>query len=144
AQFQLCDQDRPFFDGDRLRMLWEPAVETEVDIVASHLRDAIEGRGVRRVVLDAMANIEGALSPLQLSDYVMSLTNYLRGQGVTVLMINDMPELAGGIVSVGGFTFSATADNILLMRQAEIDGRLHLTLAVVKMRDSAFDPDVRR
>jgi circadian clock protein KaiC len=81
---------------------------------------------------------------VQLTDYIMSLTNYLRGHGVTVLMINDMAELAGGVVSVGGFTFSATADNILLMRHAEVESRLQLTLAVIKMRDSAFDPDVRQ
>jgi circadian clock protein KaiC len=142
--FNLRDPKRAFFDGEQLRILWEPAIETEVDVIASHLRDAIEGRGVQRVVLDAMANIEGALQPAQLNDYIMSLTNYLRGQGVTVLMINDMAELAGGVVSVGGFTFSATADNILLMRQTEMKGRLQLALAIVKLRDSAFDPDVRQ
>jgi circadian clock protein KaiC len=142
--FKLTSAQQPFFDGEKLSILWEPAVETEVDVVASHLRDAIEGRGVKRLVLDAMANIEGALQPAQLNDYIMSLTNYLRGHGVTVLMINDMAELAGGVVSVGGFTFSATADNILLMRQAEVQGRLQLALAVVKMRDSAFDPGVRQ
>jgi circadian clock protein KaiC len=94
--------------------------------------------------MDAMANIEGALEPTALTDYIMSVTNYLRGEGVTVMMINDMAELAGGVVSVGGFTFSATADNIVLMRQAEVQGRLQFTLAVVKMRDSAFDPVVRQ
>jgi hypothetical protein len=55
----LADGRQPFFDGERLRMLWEPAVETEPDVVAAHLREAIEGRGVRRIVLDAMANLEG-------------------------------------------------------------------------------------
>jgi circadian clock protein KaiC len=139
----LADGDRAFFDGERLRMLWEPAVETEPDVVAAHLRAALQGGGVRRVVLDAMANLEGALEPLQLSDYVISLTNYLRGHQVTVLIINDMAELGGAPVSVGGFTYSATADNIMLMRQVEIDNRLQLLLSVVKMRDSAFDPDVR-
>jgi circadian clock protein KaiC len=142
--FKLREPDAPLFDGERLRMLWEPAVETEVDVVASHLRDAIQGRGVRRLVMDAMANLEGALEPVALNDYIMSLTNYVRSQGVTVMMINDMAELAGGVVSVGGFTFSATADNILLMRQAELHGRLQLALAIVKLRDSAFDPDVRQ
>jgi circadian clock protein KaiC len=144
AHFNLVAGERPFFDGDLLRMLWEPAVETDVDIVASHLREAVAGRGVRRLVMDAMANIEGALEPTALTDYIMSLTNYLRGEGVTVMMINDMSELAGGVVSVGGFTFSATADNIVLMRQAEVQARLRFTLAVVKMRDSGFDPVVRQ
>jgi circadian clock protein KaiC len=134
---------RSFFDGDCLRMLWEPAVETEPDIVAAHLREAIERGGVRRVVLDAMANLEGALDSLRLSDFVISLTNYLRGHEVTVLMINDLPELGGAPVSVGGFTYSATADNMVLMRQVEIDNRLRLLVSVVKMRDSPFDPLVR-
>ena len=139
----LTQDNEPFFDGERLQMLWEPAVETEPDVVAAHVREAIERGGVRRIVLDAMANLEGALEPLQLSDFVISLTNYLRGHEVTVLVINDMAELGGAPVSVGGFTYSATADNILLMRQVEIDNRLQLLLSVVKMRDSAFDPDVR-
>ena len=139
----LVNGKRAFFDGDRLRMLWEPAVETEPDIVAAHLREAVERRGVRRVVLDAMVNLEGALDPLRLSDFVISLTNYLRGHEVTVLMIYDMAELGGAPVSVGGFTYSATADNILLMRQVEVNNCLRLLVSVVKMRDSPFDPLVR-
>jgi circadian clock protein KaiC len=141
--FGLNRDGQVFFDGDRLQMLWAPAVETEVDVLSARVRKAVEGRGVKRVVLDAMANLEGVLGPTQLNDFIISTMNSLRGQGITVLVINDLAALAGGVLNVGGFTFAATADNIVLMRQVEIDHRLHFTLAVIKLRDSVFDPEVR-
>jgi circadian clock protein KaiC len=129
----------PFFDGKLLRMCWEPAVEIEPDIVASHLRAAIEERGVRRVVLDAFTNLESALNPSGLSDYILAITNYLRSHGVTTLLVKDVEEINRPLVSVAGLTYSSTCDNILLLHDFRLNGRLERVITVVKTRDSAFD-----
>lgn len=137
--FGLGWGDGPFFDGERLQMLWEPAVELEPDVVATHLRNAIEGRRVRRLVMDGMTNLEAVMTPLQLNDYIISLTNYLRGNGITTLLIRDTTELAAAPVTVRALTFSATADGILLMRHVEANDRLERIISIVKLRDSDFD-----
>jgi circadian clock protein KaiC len=134
----------PFFNGTLLDTLWEPAVELDPDVLAARLRAAVEARPIRRVVLDAFANLEMILCPEELADYVVALTNYFRGRGVTSLLIRDIVEVAGSTVSIGGLTFAATADNILMLRHLEIDNQLERVVWVVKTRDSHFDPAVRR
>ena len=37
---------------------------------------------------------------------------------------------------------SAIAENIILLRYAELESRLYRTLAILKMRESGFDPYV--
>jgi circadian clock protein KaiC len=135
---------RPFFDGELLDALWAPAVELDPDVLAARLRATVAARPIRRVVLDAFSNLEPILGPDDLADYVVALTNFLRGHGVTSLLIRDVIELVGSTVSVGGLTFAATADNILVLRHVEIDNRLARVISVVKTRDSDFDPAVRR
>jgi circadian clock protein KaiC len=134
----------PFFDGALLDAIWEPAVEVDPDLLAARIRAAVAARPLRRVVLDAFSNLEPVLGPGGRADYVVALTNFLRGHGVTSLLIRDAVELAGSTVSVGGLTFAATADNILVLRHVEIDNRLARVISVVKTRDSDFDPAVRR
>jgi circadian clock protein KaiC len=121
-------------------MCWEPAVELEPDVGASHLRAAIEGRGVRRVVLDAFANLESALDPSGLSDYILAITNYHRGHGITTLLVKHVEVINGPLVSVAGLTYSSTCDNILMLRDLRLNDRLDRVIAVVKTRDSTFDP----
>lgn len=139
-QFGLGPPAQPFFDGERLRMIWEPAVELLPDVLATRLRNVVEGGGVRRVVLDAFTNLESALDPERLSDFIVSLTNYLRGHGVTTLLIKDVHagDRFGGNLS--GPTFATTADNLLVLWDVGGVERAERRVRVVKTRDSAFDP----
>lgn len=142
--FGLAEPGDHFFDGERLRMRWEPAVELQPDVLAAHLRQEIAARPVRRVVLDGITNLEAALAPDELNDYTIALINYLRGQGVTSLLIQDLAEIADTRVSVANVTMAATTDGILLMRHVELNGRLERVLSVIKQRDSTLDPLLRR
>jgi circadian clock protein KaiC len=75
---------------------------------------------------------------------MVALINYARSQAITMLVLTDIADLSGGPMSVPGLSFSAAVDNILLLRSVEIDNRLQRLLSVIKTRDSAFDPAVRR
>jgi len=68
---------------------------------------------------------------------------YLRSRGVATLLLKEIPELAGAPLTLAGLTVSVTADNILLLRHVELDGRLERIISVVKLRDSDFDASVR-
>jgi circadian clock protein KaiC len=131
-----------YFDG-LVDVLYAPAVEMDVDALAARIRAATAARGLRRIVIDGATNLESALDPARLNDYVVSLINYFRGHDVTSVYIRDVSQLAGGPLSVGGLTFSATACNVVLMHHIDLGGRLGYVVSVVKTRDSAFDPVVR-
>jgi len=100
--------------------------------------------GVRRIALDSLTNLEYELNQIDLSDYLIALTTYLRKQGITTVLIKEIAELAGGPLTLAGLTVSVTVDNILLLRHVELDGQLERIISVIKIRDSDFDPAVRR
>jgi circadian clock protein KaiC len=131
------------FFGPGVGVIYAPSVELDVDELAARIREAVAARGVRRVVVDGVGNLEAALAPGRLNDYVVSLINYVRGQGITAMHIRDVPQLAGGPLNVGGLTYSATSDNVVLMHHVDLGGRLGYVTSVVNTRDSAFDHVVR-
>ena len=61
---------------------------------------------------------------------------------------SDYPNATSGYKACSGYngvvTVSVTVDNILLLRHVELDGQLERIISVIKIRDSGFDPAVRR
>jgi circadian clock protein KaiC len=131
-----------FFD-EKVHCIYAPAVEMDVDALAARIREAIAAHGLRRIVIDGAANLESALDPSRLNDYVVSLINYFRGHDITSIYVRDQHQLSGGPLNIGGLTFSATACNVMLLHHVDLGGRLGFVVSVVKTRDSAFDPVVR-
>jgi len=132
------------FDSGALQILYEPAIQLNVDRVAARIREEVSRGGVRRLAIDSLTNLEYELQAADLSDYLIALMTYLRQQGVTTVLIKEIPELAGGALTLAGLTVSVTVDNILLLRHVELDGQLERIISVIKIRDSDFDTSVRR
>src|SRR5205807_1911864 len=61
----------------------------------------------------------------------------------TCLMTSEVPEFLGA-TRLSGHGISPVADNLILMRYLEIDGRLERALSVLKARGIAHDTAVRR
>jgi circadian clock protein KaiC len=68
---------------------------------------------------------------------------WLSRQGVTILMTTEVPEVFGEL-KFSTHQISFVADNIILLRYAEIQSELRRLISVVKMRNSAHDSDLRR
>lgn len=134
--------DESFLDGS-VQILYASAAELNAEAVATRICAAIDEHRIRRVVVDSVANLEATFDTAQLGDYLVALTMYLRSRGVATLLLKEIPELAGAPLTLAGLTVSVTADNILLLRHVELDGRLERIISVVKLRDSDFDASVR-
>jgi circadian clock protein KaiC len=132
------------FANGSLEILYESPIELNADRVAARVRAAIAEGGVRRLAVDSLTNLEYELEPTTQSDYLIALTTYLRTQWVTTLLLKEIPELAGGPLTLAGMTVSVTVDNILLLRHVELDGQLERIVSVIKIRDSAFNARVHR
>jgi circadian clock protein KaiC len=100
--------------------------------------------GARRVVLDSLTSASlGAPSPRRFQELVYVLTKHLRLAGVTSVMTLETPELLGS-ATLGGHGVSPAADNIVLLRYVEMDGRLDRAIVVLKARGVSLRPELRQ
>ncbi len=107
------------------------------------LVEDVERRGVRRLVIDSVAEVERGLSfSSRIPDFLSALVSYLRGRDVTSYLTLDLPVIMGPQLELAGTPLSLLAENLLLLRQAEYHGRMHRVFSIFKMRFSAYDPAI--
>lgn len=128
----------------RIRWLTLADYELEADRVADLLRADIEQRNVRRLVIDSAAELERGIAPDERKpDFFAALTSYLRGRGVTTCLTLDVPKTVGQDLDLVGTSFSALAENLVLLRDVEYLGQPHRVISVLKMRFSGYDRSIR-
>ncbi|WP_414476293.1 ATPase domain-containing protein [Microvirga sp. M2] len=124
-----------------LDVMWQPLTENLLDQIGHRLLEAVHRRGVRRLFIDGFGGFHrAAVPPSRLVEYLAALTNELRALGVTTVATWELRDLVGTQASNPYPEFSSIIDNLLLLRQMEVQAKLHRILAVIKVRDSAFDP----
>jgi circadian clock protein KaiC len=127
-----------------IELLTVPPHDLDADLVAWLIRQRVEERRVRRLVIDSATELEGGLtSPERAAMFMASLAAYLRSRSVTSYMTVDVPTIVGPELSFAGNPLLVFAENLLLLRYAEYQGELHRVFAVLKMRFSAFDRALR-
>lgn len=150
---QLIEKASAFAMGQQLRAAlapegrltlqrWAP-VELNPDIVANRLLEALDKTGVRRLVVDSVAELERAVvrngDPERVGDYMAGLIEALRGRDVTTLFIKEHPQVLATDLDLSTGPISVLAENVLMLRQVEHRSVLHRVLSVPKMRFSAHD-----
>jgi circadian clock protein KaiC len=123
-----------------LDLLWWPPTENLIDVLGYQLIENVKRRGVRRLVIDGVnAFTQSAAYPERIGRFLSALVNELRCLGCTTLLTAESPSLTGSDDTL--FTsFSAIAENAVLLRYAEQDGAMHRLLNVIKVRERGFDP----
>ncbi|MCA1725250.1 MAG: hypothetical protein LC748_13570, partial [Thermomicrobia bacterium] len=116
-------------------------VELEVDVFAAMLRNCVERLGIRRLIIDSIASVEGAiLEPHRIAGFFASLINYLRERDVTTVITQESNAFDG---APGGPFGASIADNVIRIRSIEYQNRLYRIVSILKMRQSGFDPSLR-
>ena len=131
--------------SDAFEVIWQPAGELIMDALAERLLQRVQKNQVKRLVIDGLAGFEKSLSkPDRLTHFFKALTNELRGLGVTTLVTGETREYIEPQVKLPlrGLP-GVVAENIILLRQLEIDSELRRAVAVIKTRESAHDQKVR-
>ena len=127
-----------------VRLLVLPGFDLEADRVAALLREDIERRGVRRLVIDSAGELERGIATAQRrTDFLAALVSYLRGREVTTYVTLDINTIVGPALEFAGTPLSVLAENLLVLRLAEYRGRLHHVCSVLKMRFSDYDRTIR-
>ena len=99
----------------------------------------------KRVVIDSLSGFELALAPTFREDFRESLYRLvaaLTGMGLTVMMTAELEDSYTDLrFSPHGTAF--LTDAIILQRYVELEGQFKRVMAVVKVRASAHQKDIR-
>ena len=122
----------------RLAVIYIRPLDLSPDETLLAIRAAVARVGARRVAIDSVSGFELALAPDFRQDFRESLyrlVGALTGTGITVLMTMEIVQTSSEL-RFSPYLISFLADDIILLRHAEIAGQLRKSLAVIKMRNS--------
>jgi circadian clock protein KaiC len=131
-------------ESGHVEVLWQAPTEEITDALAHRLIEAVLRRGVRRLTVDGLGGfIEAAVQPDRISRFFAALANELRALGVTTVYTLETKDLVSPRIEVPVSGISSLVENLLLLRFVEHRGEIRRLLAVMKMRDSDYDPTLR-
>lgn len=107
-----------------------------------HMRRDIDDFKPSRVAVDSMSAFERAGSKKSFREFVIGLTSHIKHLEITGLFTNTTPMLMGG-ESITETHISTITDTIILLRYVELHGEMRRGLAILKMRGTQHEKDIR-
>lgn len=122
----------------KLDHFYTSPVELQIDTVANEIVRRIEKHGVKRVVIDAVTDLEkGASDPARYREYLYSLTQMFAAHNVTSMLLVETAGLFPGH-GITGYEVSYMSDNILVLEML-LEDDLTRTIRIIKSRGSGHD-----
>lgn len=106
------------------------------------MKAEIEAFRPDRVAVDSLSALERTSSIKSFREFVIGLSSFIKHKEVPGLFTATTSALLGG-TSTTETHISTTTDSIILLRYVEVNGQMRRGLAVLKMRGSAHDKDIR-
>jgi circadian clock protein KaiC len=126
-----------------MRLLYASPVELQIDSIVVEIFEAIGTGAIRRLVIDAVGDLEAAASDSQrLHDYLYSLIQHFAVRGVTSMITMEAGENLTTSQPIHDQRFSYMSDNLLHLASRAHEPRQR-TIRIVKMRGSAHDHGIR-
>jgi circadian clock protein KaiC len=136
------DLDTPLKSGD-LEVIWNPMAENLLDKLGHQLLDAVRSCGAKRLFIDGLGGFErAAVYPPRLVEFFAALTNELRALGVTTVATWELRDLFGPTVTAPGSEISSLLDNLVMLRQVEMNSCYKRTISILKVRDREHTPAI--
>jgi circadian clock protein KaiC len=122
----------------KLEVLYTSPVELQIDTIIHQLFERIERSGVRRVVVDGLAELEsGARDPIRFRDYLYAMSQRFSSLDVTCLLTLEGQYGSPG-TSPQSRVLSPLSDNILRLEMSE-EEEMTRAIRMVKSRGSRHD-----
>jgi len=137
--------DRELVDSGKFALLYRSPVELQIDTIVHEIFRRIEEDGVRRVVVDALGDLERAAGdPARFSDYVYALAQHLATRQVSSMFMLEAvgPVLAGQTNRSEAEKTVHIVDNLLSLNMT-LGGELRRSIRIIKSRGSAHDGEER-
>lgn len=128
--------------GGRLGIVCEyPEVAAPEDHLL-RIKKHIEEFKPTRVAVDSLSALERISTPRTFREFVLALTSYLKDKQIAGVFTSTTPSLLGGS-TVTEAHISSVTDSIILLRYVEAFGEMRRGIAVLKMRGSVHDRNIR-
>jgi circadian clock protein KaiC len=135
---------RSHMESGLVRVLWRPPLERSPDEWAWQLLAAIDEHKPKRLVVDAFTDLARLfVIPERQTRFASALANELRNRQVTTVFAMEIDAFAGPELAAPIPNISATMDNGILLRSAEVESELRRLVSVLKLRMSPFDQAIR-
>jgi circadian clock protein KaiC len=124
--------------------LWQAPTDQLLDELADRMLRDIKQRKVKRLVIDGLGGFKKALRSRPIEPFFSALVHELRSLGVTTICTAEVMEIVGPTITVPLQGLSDVTDNHILLRFVESGASLYRLMSILKVRDSAFDSDLRQ
>jgi circadian clock protein KaiC len=133
---------RTLMEEDRLAVVHVEPLRYSPAEFALMVREEVEQRGARIVMIDGIAGYRLTLAGDDLITQLHALGRYLKNMGATVIFINEVEGITGDFraTEIGA---SYLSDNLIFFRYVEIDGELRKAIGVLKKRLGDFGKSLR-
>jgi circadian clock protein KaiC len=112
------------------------------DEFARMLRDEVELRQARLVMIDSSAGYQLTVRGGNVAGTLHAACKYLQNMGVTVILCTEVESITGGFRATD-IGISYLADNIIFLRYFEARGEIRRAIGVLKKRLSDFEKTLR-
>ncbi len=129
-----------------VQMLWQPAVEGSLDMLAHKLLAAVRERNVQRLVIDgvdALYDINTNIGLGRIALFFAALVGELRTHGVTTLSTVELDVFFGPSVNIPIEGLSASVENIIFLRTVELRSGLQRIISILKTRRTGHENTIR-
>jgi circadian clock protein KaiC len=130
-------------DSGHLQILWQAPTDLFLDELADRMLRDIKRRKVKRLLIDGLGGFKKALRSRPIEPFFSALVHELRSHGVTTICTAEVMEIVGPTITVPLQGLSDVTDNHIVLRFVESGANLYRILSILKVRDSAFDSDLR-
>ncbi len=125
-------------DNGEFELMYSSPVEVQLDTVAHQIFQRVRERRVKRVVIDALGDLErGSYDAERFADFIYALTQWFAKENVTCLMTYEMNNLFD-VKGISNNDVSNLSDNIVLLR-FKPGPDMQRSIQIVKTRGSAHD-----
>ncbi|AFZ35540.1 circadian clock protein KaiC [Stanieria cyanosphaera PCC 7437] len=117
----------------------------EITGLESHfvkMRTQIEQFQPQRIAIDSISALEKVSTLKAFREFLLTVNTMIKEKGITCLCTANTPSLVGS-ESITESNVSTNTDLIVLLRYVEVYGEIRRGLAVLKMRGSKHDKDIR-
>ena len=112
------------------------------DEFAHMIRQEVEQKQTRIVVIDSIAGYRLCLRGADLTTHLHAIGAYLRNMGATALFVNEIETVTGEFRATE-LGISYLADDIVFLRYLELQGELRRAIGVLKKRLTGFESTLR-
>ena len=123
---------------DGFEIMYQSPVEMQLDSIAARLFERIRSGKVKRVVIDALGDLERiSVDRQRFSNVIYALTQWFAVENVTCFMTYELTDLFE-VHGISHQQVSNMSDNLILLR-FQPGPELKRTLRIIKTRGSAHD-----